>query len=133
MRRVKQKVQKLTETSEASLCDEGDSLVELGTMMKSLEPITKQVEDLKGNMSQCVEDVDNLSMVDLLRVVSEIGESMYARPPLYGSRSICIPRLTSVLRLQIGIASAWKLSSGCVPLSILLLLHFCFYDEVPLD
>ena len=82
MRRVKQKVQKLTETSEASLCDEGDSLVELGTMMKSLEPITKQVEALKGNMSQCVEDVDNLSMVDLLRVVSEIGESIsiYVHP-----------------------------------------------------
>ena len=76
MRRVKQKLQKLTEASEASLCDEGDSLVELGTMMKSLEPITKPVEDLKGNMFQCVEDVDNLSMVDLLRVVSEIGESM---------------------------------------------------------
>ena len=76
MRRVKQKLRKLTETPDESLCDEASGFAELASMLKSLEPITKQVEDLKGNMSQCVEDVDNLSMVDLLRVVSEIGESM---------------------------------------------------------
>ena len=76
MRQVKQKLQKLTETQDKSLCDEADGLAELASMMKSLEPNTKQVEDLKANMSQCVEDVDNLSMVDLLRVVSEIGKSM---------------------------------------------------------
>lgn len=73
MRRVKQKFQKLTNASEESLCD-ANSVVELGTMMQSLEPITKQVQDLKGSMSQCGDDVESLSMVDLLRVVKEIGK-----------------------------------------------------------
>jgi hypothetical protein len=45
-------------------------------MMKSLEPITKQVQDLKGCMSQCVDDVESLSMVDLLQVVNEIGKKL---------------------------------------------------------
>ena len=100
---MKQKLHQLTDTPDDALCDEADGLQELASMMKSLEPITKQVENLKGNMSQCVKDVDDLSMVDLLRVVSEIGESMsYPCKTTYTiwlldlSVSTC---LTSVLRL----------------------------------
>ena len=72
-KRVKENIQQQANTPDRSLAEKADTAADLTTMLKSLDPLTKQVSKLKTSMTSYGEDINKLSKPALLKIMKKFS------------------------------------------------------------
>ena len=71
VKRVKENIQQLANTPDQSLAEQADTAADLTNMLKSLDPLTKQVSKLKTFMTSYGEGINKLSKPELLKIMKK--------------------------------------------------------------
>ena len=85
--RVKEKIQRLANTSDRSLGKEAGTAADLATMLKSLDPLRVRVTKLKSLMTSYGEHIDKLPKPEFLNIIKSFivteGKHEMFKPKLY--------------------------------------------------
>ena len=73
VKKVKENIQQLANTPDQSLAEQADTAADLTNMLKSLDPLTKQVSKLKTSMTSYGEDINKLSAPALLKIMKKFS------------------------------------------------------------
>lgn len=67
----------MSEARDESHGKRGDRMIEIGELHNKLEPLSKQVEDLKRNLAAYGDQIDRLSRPDFFSVINDLLGMLY--------------------------------------------------------